>query len=196
MTSTFLFLMMIMMGPSEAIDKIPKDYLISIKLEMRQFAKEQQIMDMKIVYEYEDWDFHNELHGYWENFQELKDVPRLEDFNNRFGIIDNSQILQGGTVISKALVFNTNFRKFIENKKNWEIDRVDFYTTILQENEACRQDWYKIDTINETFYAGDAMKRRAYRDLKKKISKEDWENPHYFPPETPVWRFYEKKLER
>lgn len=175
-----------MTGPVEDIEKIPRDYLASIKLEMREFAKEQQISDMKIIYEYEDWNYHEELRGYWDNFQEFKDVPRIEDFNNRF-----SNLYQDA--ITRSLAFNRQFEKMLEKKIIWEADRADFYTTILTENNECKQIWYKIETINETYYSGDAMKRRAYRDLKKKISKEDWENPHYFPPVVPDWRFYEGK---
>lgn len=186
MTSTFLFLMMIMTGPSDAIENIPHEFLVGIKAEMRQFAIENQINDSSTIYEYEPWDLHTELRGYWDNYQELKDTPRIEDYGNRF-------IIRETSLINKCLGFNRRFETVIEEKLLWEQDRASFYVEILKEIKACREMWYSIDTINDINYAGGAAKRKAYQYLKKHISQEDWDNEFYYPPEVPIWRFYEEK---
>ncbi len=192
MTSTFLFLMMLMNGPATVIDDLSNEQIFAMKNEMREFAKNLQINDSNVYYDnhypygMDDDYYKNELIGYWENYQLLKNTPRLEEYGRRFQY-------QNLKAVEAALRFNKEFEKELTKKLDWELDRAPFYQLVLDENAQCREIWNKIMLLTcEEDYYGEGLKRRTYLQLKKLIDEKDWLNPDYIPPEVPIWRFYEK----
>jgi len=110
-------------------------------------------------------------------YQELQDVPRLED----------AERLPNRQLAGELMQFNRAFRKTLDTRRALETDRADEWLTVLSETDRLYQVWDSVrDARCDYYYV--TVRRNALRKVKELIGDEAWESVS-LPPGVPTWRF-------
>jgi hypothetical protein len=114
-------------------------------------------------------------------YQELKDVPRLSE----------AMRLPDRQTANEQIQFNRAFRKTLETRRQFEIDRSDEWLMVIRETDKLYQVWDAVrDARCEFYYV--TVRRHALRKLKETMDDDAWVRAE-LPPSVPTWHFNEER---
>ncbi len=109
--------------------------------------------------------------------EELADAPRLADCRR----------LPSRDIVSDFLRFNRAFRKTLEERAEWELDRATLYHNVMRETDRLYRQWDAARDAQCDFYYV-TVRRTALKKLRDSIGTEAFSNGQ-MPPYVPDWRF-------
>ncbi|VTR90859.1 Hypothetical conserved protein OS=uncultured planctomycete GN=HGMM_F22C11C15 PE=4 SV=1 [Gemmata massiliana] len=122
-------------------------------------------------------DFETDLNLLRKRYVELNDAPKLMD----------CQRLPDRRTVNELIKFNRAFRKNLEEREVWELDRTDLFTQTMQETDRLYQYWDAIRDAQCDFYYV-TVRRAALKKLREFIGEEAF-LAGVMPPYVPEWRF-------
>ncbi|MGL4421759.1 MAG: hypothetical protein ACRCZF_13915 [Gemmataceae bacterium] len=168
-------------GPPE--DPPRPDQWPALQRAMQQLAIEWEILDKnetKFIFASID-DFGKDLNILRRRYTDLRDAPRLADIH-RFP--DKS-------TIAERIRFNRDFRRTLDARANFEVDRADELRTVACETERLYQVWDAIrDAKCDYYYI--TVRRQALKRVKELVGAEAYAMGD-LPPNVPTWRFAESR---
>jgi hypothetical protein len=196
-----LWLLMILSGPQDAIQHIPKETLLEYRDEFIKCAIQLEILPKHYLniklsettyYSDEEGQYVvgpperqclDELNLIYENNENLKNVPLTNDIHIKLQVDED--------ICRKYQKFNRDLRKFLEKKKDWEKDREFFYILCMNECDMYENIWRYIQNIQseDKFY-----RRHYWKSLANVVGRESLIDNSPLPECGPIWRLY--KMER
>jgi hypothetical protein len=157
----------------------PEDNWVAVRDAIHKTAVDWEIMDpreTRYVMATRD-DFETDLNLLRKRYAELNDAPRLTE----------CQRLPDRRMVNELIRFNRAYRKYLEERQAWEVDRVDLFSTAIQETDRLYRQWDAIRDAQCDFYYV-TVRRAALKKLREAIGDEAFSTgqmPHYVPD----WRF-------
>jgi hypothetical protein len=122
-------------------------------------------------------DFQADLDLLRKRREELADAPRLADCRR----------LPPREVVNDFLRFNRAFRKTLEERAQWELDRASLFHSVMQETDRLYRQWDAVRDAQCDFYYV-TVRRAALKKLRDAIGGDAFATGH-MPPYVPDWRF-------
>lgn len=128
-------------------------------------------------------DFESDLNLLRKRYRDLEDAPKLADCNK----------LPDRKTVNALIAFNREFKKNLEERIPWELDRADILNIVIKENEVCYRHWDAMRDAQCDFYYV-TVRRAALKKLRDGchgaggIGVEDF-TIGKMPPHVPHWRF-------
>jgi hypothetical protein len=108
---------------------------------------------------------------------ELADAPKLAECRR----------LPDRQTVNEFLRFNRAFRKTLEDRAVWELDRADLLHNAMQEADRLYRQWDAVRDAQCDFYYV-TVRRAALKKLREAIGPDSFATGH-MPPYVPDWRF-------
>jgi hypothetical protein len=122
-------------------------------------------------------DFEPDLNLLRKRFVELADAPKLAACNR----------LPDRHMVNELIKFNREYRKNLEERQAWELDRADILSNAICETDRLYRQWDAIrDAQCEFYYV--TVRRAALKKLRDGIGEEAF-SVGRLPPHVPAWRF-------
>ena len=185
MSAADLVLATILLTTPPGIAELPpcEDRFPEIRDAIHHVAIEMEIMDRResrYVLS-KPSDFCADLNMLRRRYCDLADAPKVDD---ALALPPRSQIVQ-------MLEFNREFRKQMDERTRFEIDRTHLLRGIIWETDKLYQIWDAArDARCEFYYI--TVRRQALRKLKKLLGDEAYAQSS-LPPNVPIWRFNERR---
>jgi hypothetical protein len=122
-------------------------------------------------------DFEADLNLLRNRYSELADAPRLSD----------AQRLPDRRMVNELIRFNRSYRKYLEDRQAWEVDRADLFHTAIQETDRLYRQWDAVRDAQCDFYYV-TVRRSALKKLRDSIGEDAFSTGH-MPHYVPDWRF-------
>lgn len=122
-------------------------------------------------------DFQADLDLLRQRRAELADAPRLAECRR----------LPDRQTVNDFLRFNRAFRKTLEDRAAWELDRTDLFHGAMQETDRLYRQWDAVRDAQCDFYYVTA-RRAALKKLRESVGADAFATGR-MPPYVPDWRF-------
>ena len=126
-------------------------------------------------------DYCSDLNVLRRRYHELKDAPRVGEC---YRFPDRKHV-------NELVRFNRSYRKHLESRQQFEIDRADTFREVMQETDRLYQVWDAVRDSRCDFYYV-TVRRQALKKLKELLGEDAYQFAE-LPPHVPVWRFNELK---
>jgi hypothetical protein len=125
-------------------------------------------------------DFAADLNLLRKRFADLADAPKLAECHR----------LPDRHTVNELIKFNRAYRKHLEERQVWELDRADLFHNAIQETDRLHRQWDAIrDAQCEFYYV--TVRRAALKKLREGIGAEAFVTGQ-MPQFVPAWRFASK----
>ena len=185
MSAADLVLATILLTTPPGVPELPPDNeeFAGIRDAIHKIAIDMEIMDPResryVLSKPED--FCTDLNMLRRRYRELADAPKVAD----------ADVLPPRTQIIQLLEFNRDFRKQMDERAHFELDRSDLLRGIIWETDKLYQVWDAArDARCEFYYI--TVRRQALQKLKYMLGDEAYAQAE-MPPNVPIWRFNERR---
>ncbi|MCS6865664.1 MAG: hypothetical protein RMJ56_06465 [Gemmataceae bacterium] len=155
------------------------DYWPTLRAALQQVAINWEILDERetryLLCQRED--FIADLNLLRTRYRELADAPRLAE----------CQRLPDRQTVNELIRFNRAYRKHLEEREVWELDRADVLSEALRETDRLYRQWDAIRDAQCDFYYV-TVRRAALKRLRDAIGEEAFATGR-MPPYVPLWAF-------
>lgn len=167
-------------APVDTPEQTPmEDKWVAVRDAIHKVATDWEIMDpreARYLMATRD-DFEPDLNLLRRRFAELADAPKLIE----------CQRLPDRHTVNELIKFNREYRKHLEERLAWELDRADLFHNAIQETDRFYRQWDAIrDAQCEFYYV--TVRRAALKKLRTGIGEEAFCTGR-MPPYVPAWRF-------
>jgi hypothetical protein len=161
----------------------PEDRFPTLRDAIHQVAVEWEILDPRetryVMTKPED--FCTDLNMLRRRYREFADAPRVDE---AFRFPDRA-------TVNELVRFNRAFRKHLDQRQQFEIDRAEALRNVMWETDRLYQVWDAVrDARCEFYYV--TVRRHALKKLRTLVGEDDYRTAT-LPPNVPTWRFNEMK---